>query len=228
MAQTATKIEYPTGQDPFQPHRDIKQLAESASGVIVPVANRAEGDAIADALNPTRNNPLYVDRADTGQMERNDGQGWQLIGLGQEETYTPQLTATETNPNLGSTGKAAGLWVRVGRMVNVWGVFEAGGSSMSSGSGYLRVSLPVPALESFYNVSPNLGSGPPIGHGRLRISGSSSNVRNLYAQINSYDGLVFFGIDQRVSALNADDLSGNYSLSFAFSYYSEPIGGATL
>jgi len=75
MAQTATKLEYPTGQDPFQPHRDMKRLAESA-GVIVPVANRAEADAVADVFQPAPNKPLYVDRQDTATLERNRGDGW--------------------------------------------------------------------------------------------------------------------------------------------------------
>lgn len=75
MAQTATKIEYPTGQDPFQPHRDMKRLAESAP-VIVPVADRSEADEVATILAPTAQTPLFVNRADTGDIERYDGTTW--------------------------------------------------------------------------------------------------------------------------------------------------------
>src|SRR5690625_3214031 len=78
MAQTVTKLEFPTGQDPFQPHRDIKKLAESAT-VIVPVANRQEADDIANTLNPTPEEPLFVDRADNGHVEVNRGDGWNTI-----------------------------------------------------------------------------------------------------------------------------------------------------
>lgn len=78
MALTPTKLEFPTGQDPFQPHRDIKKLAESAT-VIVPVANRQEADDIAGILNPSVDDPLFVDRADNGHVEVNRGDGWNTI-----------------------------------------------------------------------------------------------------------------------------------------------------
>lgn len=78
MAQTPTKYAYPTGQDPFRPHSDMKRLAESVTG-IVPVSDRVEADGIASAINPTRENPLFVHRSDTNQTEINTGNGWRVI-----------------------------------------------------------------------------------------------------------------------------------------------------
>lgn len=79
MAETPRKIHYPLGDDPLAPHTDMRRLAESAS-VIVPVANRAEADAILSALQSQgvdlSERPLYVDRRDTGTLERNNGNGW--------------------------------------------------------------------------------------------------------------------------------------------------------
>ena len=80
MAQTATKIAYPTGQDPFQPHRDMKALAESAK-VIVPVANRAEADDIASVVGATPSDPLFVFRGDINAIEFHHGSGWESTGV---------------------------------------------------------------------------------------------------------------------------------------------------
>lgn len=97
MAATETKLEYPTGADLFQPHRDIENLARSAT-VIVPVANRAEADAIASSFNPSPSKPLYVDRADTGALERNSGNGWVRYGRA-SSFHARSLTATKSLPN---------------------------------------------------------------------------------------------------------------------------------
>ncbi|HLS01338.1 MAG TPA: hypothetical protein VK054_05055, partial [Beutenbergiaceae bacterium] len=69
MAFTATRIQYPTEGDLFQPHIDLKHLADTLR-VIVPVADRDEAETIAAGYNPSPTNPLYVDRADTGVVER--------------------------------------------------------------------------------------------------------------------------------------------------------------
>src|SRR5690625_1004136 len=77
MAETPSKIHYPTNADDFDPAGDMEQLARTVTH-IVPVANATERNAIADAFNPTPDRPLYVDRADTGTLERNNGSGWEV------------------------------------------------------------------------------------------------------------------------------------------------------
>src|SRR5690625_1543834 len=77
MAETPSKIHYPTNADTFDPAGDMESLARSVTH-IVPVANVTERNAIANAFNPTPDRPLYVDRADTGTLERNNGSGWEV------------------------------------------------------------------------------------------------------------------------------------------------------
>jgi len=224
MATTVTKKHYPTGSDVFVPHQDMRALAESATGVIVPVADRSEADAIRGSFGPSPQKPLYVDRADAGVIERHNGQKWQLIGLGEENLFTPVLDTANDDLSLGSTGVAEGMWVRVGRMVHAWGRFQAGGTGVRVGTGSIRMHLPMPALDEFYNVSANLGAGPPLGHGRMRPA--SGGPYNLYIQIDANTGLPFFGVDGRTSALNATDLEGGnnaFALAFSLSYYTEPL-----
>lgn len=75
MAETPSKIHYPTNADTFDPAGDMETLARSVSHV-VPVDNAAERNAIADAYNPSAGRPLFVYRADTGNLERTAGSGW--------------------------------------------------------------------------------------------------------------------------------------------------------
>lgn len=63
-------------------------------------------------------------------------------------TYTPALTASTTNPNLGSTGTASGLYFQLGKMVLFVAEFKFNGSGVSVGSGTFAISLPVAADSS--------------------------------------------------------------------------------
>lgn len=60
-------------------------------------------------------------------------------------TYTPVLTATSSNPNMGSTATRQGRYIRYGRMVTVEVSLRFGGTGVSAGNGFYEVSLPVTA-----------------------------------------------------------------------------------
>src|SRR5690625_714092 len=75
MAETPTKIHYPTNADTFDPAGDMESLARSVTH-IVPVDNASERNALADAYGPTPERPLFVYRADTIDLEYNAGDGW--------------------------------------------------------------------------------------------------------------------------------------------------------
>jgi hypothetical protein len=81
-ATTATGINVPAGGDPFDPHGDMVDLANSLrSRAIYPVANATARNALLTAIDwtPTANEPLKVDRADTGAIERTTGSGWYRV-----------------------------------------------------------------------------------------------------------------------------------------------------
>jgi hypothetical protein len=72
------------------------------------------------------------------------GDPWTVeITDGVRTAYTPALTASTTNPTLGSTGTATGHYVRTGDLVLVGFAFTFGGTGISSGSGTYTISLPV-------------------------------------------------------------------------------------
>ena len=78
--------------------------------------------------------------------------------------YTPALTATTTNPNLGATGTAEGYYYRIGNLINGWVKIEFGGAGAAAGSGVYIISLPVTASA---NIPTGAGVGCSIGSGRL-------------------------------------------------------------
>lgn len=107
-------------------------------------------------------------------------------------TYTPTLTATSSNPGMGSSPTRQGRYWRVGRTVTCEVILKFG-SSPSAGSGFYEVSLPVTARTQTvgrrtgtsycYDNSANeffdgicfLNSGET---GKVRLSIDSSVVQN--------------------------------------------------
>jgi hypothetical protein len=73
------------------------------------------------------------------EIPRRDGGGsaW--------STYTPALTGTGGNPNLGATPTRVGRYYRLGRTVHCQVVIKFSASGVSAGSGFYEISLPVPA-----------------------------------------------------------------------------------
>ncbi|HLS01715.1 MAG TPA: hypothetical protein VK054_07010 [Beutenbergiaceae bacterium] len=172
MAQTPDKYEYPTGQDPFQPHRDIKKLAESITG-IVPVANRTEADTIVAELQPTYAEPLYVNRQDTGALERNRGNGWELI-FRQPTGWQPvSFLSVHGNADHGYSCAAmidSSGWARLrGRSARVSGST----TDYSPGTTYDVFELPVGmAPAATFSVTGTVSGFADVGVSRIEIKSS--------------------------------------------------------
>ena len=78
----------------------------------------------------------------------------QLVGA--YTAYTPTLTATVTNPTLGSGSSAVGYYKRVGRWVDGYAVITFGSSGTNAGSGYYGLLLPVQPVD---RIQPMRGVG---------------------------------------------------------------------
>lgn len=61
------------------------------------------------------------------------------------ETWTPALTASVTNPNLGSTGVVSGRYARVNKIVIGQASFTFNGAGIAAGAGFYLFSLPITA-----------------------------------------------------------------------------------
>lgn len=79
--------------------------------------------------------------------------------------YTPTLTASTTDPTLGSGSSAVGSYVQMGRLVTYRAWVSFGTSGTAAGSGGYRVSLPVPAEAGW--------EGTVIGNVELNNSGTA-------------------------------------------------------
>lgn len=80
----SNKAQTPINSDAFNLTPDLATLADTL-GVIVPVADRTEADAVATARAAegwavSNSRPLYVFRADTKGLEIKDGSGWRGAG----------------------------------------------------------------------------------------------------------------------------------------------------
>lgn len=79
-------------------------------------------------------------------------------------TWTPALTATTTNPNIGTAGffETSGVYSQTGNIVTGWCRIAAGsGAAVNAGSGTYEISLPVPCKMggTYSNRGVTIGAG---------------------------------------------------------------------
>jgi hypothetical protein len=96
---------------------------------------------------PTASDRIW--RSDKTCSEVWDGTAWReeyVAGTGPAWTsYTPAMTASTTNPNIGSTGTAQGRYMQIGKLVHFYATITPGGTGIAGGSGGYAISLPVTA-----------------------------------------------------------------------------------
>lgn len=101
------------------------------------------------------------------------------------QTYTPQLTATTTNPTLGSGSVQQGTYYRVGKLVAVHVFIKFGTSGVSAGSGTYEVSLPVSMdLTNITTLAVPAGASA-VGSGHIRDDSASGGNNDLMAGARS-------------------------------------------
>ena len=61
------------------------------------------------------------------------------------ETWTPALTASVANPNLGTTGSSTGRYARINKTIFGNAVFTFNGAGIAAGTGFYFCSLPFTA-----------------------------------------------------------------------------------
>lgn len=83
-------------------------------------------------------------------------------------TFTPELTAPTTDPNLGDAGSIIGFWVRRGNLITQWVEWRYDGSGISGGSGIHEISLVWPADTSIMSSSGDIGVGSALGSGNYQ------------------------------------------------------------
>lgn len=74
-------------------------------------------------------------------------------------TYTPDLTATTTDPDLGADGSINGSWHRNGHLISMWVRIHFSGAGLSAGSGIYEISTPFNGDSSIMPGEAIIGSG---------------------------------------------------------------------
>ena len=100
--------------------------------------------------------------------------GWaeDIDSLVQSGTYTPQLTASSSDPTLGVFGASSGTWVVLGNQVMTLWIDILFGQGSTSGSGGYRIALP----EGWVIQDQLLNSVTPLGSVRLRDDSATNEV----------------------------------------------------
>ncbi len=137
---------------------------------------------------------------------------WLTIG-GAWTPYTPVLTATTTNPTLGSGGTITGRYMQIGKTVMGWATITFGSSGTNAGSGLYRVTVPATGL-----AGQNF-----IGDGRLMCAGVATRLQVLAGVSAGVVGLRYYttavgGTNQDVTNTTPGAWTINDSINMSFLY----------
>lgn len=117
-------------------------------------------------------NGMLIYEADTNWYVSYNGSGWLILGTTKTSTYTPAITGSGGNPNLGTTGTAEGRWTLWGgKWCTYRGAIQWGGTGVTAGSGQYLISLP-------FTSSPSIANGVSnVGHIMLRDNSGGPALR---------------------------------------------------
>jgi len=104
------------------------------------------------------------------------------------ETYTPTLTASTTNPTLGTGSSASGKYGRVNKLVYGQGQINFGSAGVVAGSGFYFVSLPITAL----------ASGQVIGQFQIYDSSAGAVYLGTVISDTTTRGIMYYGAPSTV------------------------------
>jgi hypothetical protein len=106
-----------------------------------------------------------------------------VVMSGAWTSYTPALTASTTNPTLGTGSITTGKYIKIGRTVIGWFIIYFGSSGTAAGTGTYQVSFPVtPAASATDHIT--------IGHGYLY----NGTILHLYSLFQASGSSVMVGL----------------------------------
>jgi hypothetical protein len=149
----------------------------------------------------------------------------QLQALDDQASYTPVLTATTTDPNLGADGTIEGFDHQNGHHFE--GEIRAffSGTGVAAGSGTYILSLPVDADLSRHVASTSSVGGSIIGGGMILDSGTGARHSvQLQLRAASLVYIQFTGTNSFVQHDNPWTWSSGNRISVRFAYLADPTG----
>lgn len=142
-------------------------------------------------------------------------------------TYTPTLTASITNPTLGTGAVQSGWWHRSGHFISGGGIIRFGTSGVNAGSGTYFVLLPFDADVSTLTASAGggLGIATAVGPASLRDNSNTTGSRTATLLLTTASTCSLH--------ISDNSLAGNATpwiwatedgLSYQFGYLADPAG----
>ena len=128
-----------------------KSLVDAKGDIITATADNTPARL---AVGATNGHVLTVDSTAATGLKWATPSG----GFGTWASWTPSLTASVTNPTLGTGSVTQGRYVQNGKVVTAVAYFAFGTSGVSAGSGGYRCSLPVNAVNSGYPFAAGSGA----------------------------------------------------------------------
>lgn len=113
---------------------------------------------------------------------------------GEVQSFTPDLTATTTNPNLGN-GSIVGRYRQTVDVVEAWIWLQFGGTGETSGDGVYELSLPVDADTTLLVASASAGEGQNVGGGNCRNVSTPGDSQQLAAFLASASTVRMMAVD---------------------------------
>lgn len=138
----------PTASDNQFPKVILEEVASDGSATVTPAADHR-------ALFLGEDGVLHLKDSAAAVTDVGDGGS----GGGTYADWTPTLTATTTNPTLGSGSEATGRYTTVGNMVHATARIGFGTSGVNAGSGTYIVSLPTAMRTPVANEYGIIGTG---------------------------------------------------------------------
>jgi hypothetical protein len=102
--------------------------------------------------------PLVLNGGQTEQLQSGDALNLSSLST-PFAAYSNALTASTTNPTLGSGGSITSYYLALGKLVFFYGQVVFGTSGVNAGSGYYEIVLPVAAKGNLGNLSMGLAEG---------------------------------------------------------------------
>lgn len=139
-------------------------------------------------------------------------------------TFTPVLTASTTNPNLGADGSAFGWWVRSGpNLITGCMNFIFLGTGVSGGNGVYNPTLPLPADVSIATANGANSQASQIGSGHIRDSsaGPSSGLVSVHLETATLVRLLIHGSNSGVTEANPIPWAAGDAIGINFTYVIE-------
>ena len=138
----------------------------------------------------------YLDGVTSAIQTQLSGKGT-ISTNGAWTSWTPALTASTTNPTLGTGSTTVGEYLQIGKLVFATFTIAFGSSGVNAGSGDYRISLPIAANTNARNLG-----------GTLSINDNSTNIVRIACPL--------FYVNSTTISLRIDStVTGGYTVTHA-------------